>query len=204
MSAQTTPGAGETALLRAKEKPAEATAHRTASAGAQDAAAGGACAAASAAGARANVIGPIIAGARARGVADAFELLGEAAILLDFSGAVLHVGASARPLIGCAVSIVSDHLAPASARSRSALQGLLEAGLAEGAAARLEADLPCAESGMRQRVRLYRVDDAGDPRQLLRSVLTLEPPRRLRNAMARGARERKEPARKSAARDQAA
>lgn len=204
MSAQTTPGSGETARWRATEKPAEAPAHRAASAGGQAATPEAASASAAAGGARANVIGPIIAGARARGVADAFELLGEAAILLDFSGAVLHVGASARPLIGCAVSIVSDHLAPANARSAAALQGLLEAGLAEGAAARLEADLPCAESGMRQRVRLYRVDDAGDPRQLLHSVLTLEPPRRVRHAPARGSRERKDPARKSSARDEAA
>jgi hypothetical protein len=130
--------------------------------------------------ARRDVIGPIIAGARARGVADAFELLGEAAILLDFSGAVLHVGASARPLMGCAVTIVSDHVAAAGGRSAGALQSLLEAGMGEAPPQRLEADLPCAEPDMRQRVRLYRIDDAGDPRQLLHSVLVLEPPRRVR------------------------
>ncbi len=163
MSTQTTSGTGETDRWREPDGRKEASAEPQ----------------------RRNVIGPIIAGARARGVADAFELLGEAAILLDFSGAVLHVGASARPLMGCALSVVSDHLAPAGPRSAPALQTLLEEGLSEAPAARLEADLPCAETGMRQRVRLYRVDDAGDPRQLLHSVLVLEPPRRVRRAPAR-------------------
>jgi hypothetical protein len=164
MSTHTTPGAGEAARWREADSRNDAGSEPP----------------------RRNVIGPIIAGARARGVADAFELLGEAAILLDFSGAVLHVGASAHPLMGCALCVVSDHLAPAGPRSAPALQSLLEEGLSEASAARLEADLPCAETGMRQRVRLYRVDDAGDPRQLLHSVLVLEPPRRVRRAPARG------------------
>ena len=171
MSSHTTPGTGEAARWRA----ADDRTHTGAQAPPR------------------HVIGAIIAGARARGVADAFDLLGEAAILLDFSGAVLQVGARATPLLGCALSVASDHLAPAGPRCAPALQALLEAGLSDAPTARLEADLPCAEAGMRQRVRLYRVDDAGDPRQMLHCVLVLEPPRRVRRVRPAPARRRRAP-----------
>ena len=133
----------------------------------------------------AEVIAPIIAGARARGIADALEMLGEAALLLDFHGCVLHVGESAKPLMGCALSITRDHLTAASSKSAEAVQRLLEAALCETSPGRLEEDLLCAEHGMRQRVRLYRVDNCGDRRQLLCAVLVLEPPRRVRRQSAR-------------------
>lgn len=132
-----------------------------------------------------EVLAPIIAGARARGIADAFQMLGEAAILLDFSGYVLHMGDSAEPLLGCALSIASSHVTPTSRKSAAPLQALLEAGLSASGPARLEEDLPCAEEGMRQRVRLYRVDNSQDARQLLCAVLVLEPPRRVRRLRAR-------------------
>jgi hypothetical protein len=132
-----------------------------------------------------EVIAPIIAGARARGIADAFEMLGEAAVLLDFHGCVLHVGEGAKPLIGCALAIAGVHLTAASRNSADALQRLLEAALSEASPGRLEEDLLCAEHGMRQRVRVYRVDNSGDTRQLLCAVLVLEPPRRVRRLRAR-------------------
>ena len=132
-----------------------------------------------------EVLAPIIAGARARGIADAFQMLGEAAILLDFSGYVLHVGEGAEPLLGCALSITSNHVTPTSRRSAEELQALLEAGLADPGPGRLETDLLCAQEGMRQRVRLYHVNNSSDPRQLLSAVLVLEPPRRVRRLRAR-------------------
>lgn len=132
-----------------------------------------------------EVLAPIIAGARARGIADAFKMLGEAAILLDFSGYVLHVGEGAEPLLGCALSITSSHLTPVSRKGVHQLQSLLEAGLSPDGPARLEEDLLCSEEGMRQRVRLYHVDNSGDARQLLCAVLVLEPPRRVRRLRAR-------------------
>jgi hypothetical protein len=132
-----------------------------------------------------EVLAPIIAGARARGIADAFQMLGEAAILLDFSGYVLHVGEGAEPLLGCALSITSNHVTPTSRKNADQLQALLEAGLSECGPARLEMDLMCAEEGMRQRVRLYHVDNSSDSRQLLSAVLVLEPPRRVRRLRAR-------------------
>ena len=41
------------------------------------------------------VLGPVLAGARARGVADAFELMDIAAVLVDGAGSVLHAGGRA-------------------------------------------------------------------------------------------------------------
>jgi hypothetical protein len=148
----------------------------------------------SAAGApRPNPLAPLLAGARARGVADAFEMIGEAAILLDFSGAVLHVSALAKPMLGCAVSIAGGHVVALSHKAADPLERLIERGLSDHPApAVFEADLRCAEKGMRQRVRLVKAP-SGDACQLLAAILLLEPPRRVRcrrasRAMAEGER----------------
>ncbi|MDP2357051.1 MAG: hypothetical protein Q8M31_13465 [Beijerinckiaceae bacterium] len=126
-----------------------------------------------------SALGPVIAGARARGIADALEMLGEGAILLDFSGAVLHVGPRAKPMLGCALAVTGDHVVALSRKATAPLQNLIQAGLAADAPRALEEDLLCAQEGMRQRVRILRVPAGGDY-QLLASVLVLEPPRRVR------------------------
>ena len=131
-------------------------------------------------GARAEVMAPVIAGARARGIADAFAMLGEAAILIDFSGTVLHVADDAKALLGASLTVAGGHVVAVERRSTPALNRLLEAGLSESGPMRLEEDLLCVEDGMRQRVRLYRVPVAGEPFQLLSAVLAIEPPRRVR------------------------
>lgn len=130
-------------------------------------------------GARADVVAPLIAGARARGIADAFEMMGEAVILLDFTGTVLHVAENARPLLGCAIGVAGGHVVATDRKSRPQVHRLLESGLAENGPAKLEEDVLCVD-GMRQRVRLYRVPAAGEACQLLAAVLVLEPPRRVR------------------------
>lgn len=126
-----------------------------------------------------DALAPIIAGARARGIADAFEMIGEGAILLDFSGSVLHVGQLAGPMLGCALAVTGGHVVATSRRAAGELQQLLETGLADNAPRVLEADLLCSEEGMRQRIRMVRAP-SGDAYQLLASVLILEPPRRVR------------------------
>jgi hypothetical protein len=50
--------------------------------------------------AKAPPLGPLLAGARARGVADGFDWLGLAAILLDDRGEALHVNPGAVELMG--------------------------------------------------------------------------------------------------------
>ena len=127
-----------------------------------------------------DAIAPIIAGARARGIADAFEMMGEGAVLVDFAGAVLHVGAIARPMMGAAIIVTQGQIAAASRKAAEPLEALLQAGLGEGAPRVLEADLLCEEEGMRQRIRLLRAL-GDDTYQLLAAVLVLEPPRRVRS-----------------------
>lgn len=127
----------------------------------------------------ADALAPLIAGARARGIADAFEMLGEGAILLDFSGSVLHVSEVAKPMLGCALSVTGGHVVALARKASDPLQRLIEAGLADNAPRVIEEDLLCAEEGMRQRVRMVRAP-AGDAYQLLASVMVLEPPRRVR------------------------
>ncbi len=126
----------------------------------------------------------MLAGARARGIADAFEMMGEAVILLDFSGQVLHVSERAQPLLGCALTIAGGHVVASDRKTAAPLQRLLEAALATEGPVRLEEDLRCAEDGMRQRVRIYRPLVAGEACQMLAAVLVLEPPRRVRRKAA--------------------
>ena len=73
---------------------------------------------------------PIMEGARARGVADACDLLGVAAVLLDRTGGVLHLTAAATSHIGTAVKLVEGHLVAADPRSNSALEHVIAAALA--------------------------------------------------------------------------
>lgn len=127
-----------------------------------------------------DTLAPVIAGARARGIADAFEMIGEGAVLLDFSGSVLHVGSLAKPMLGCALAITGGHVVAMSRKATDPLQRLIEAGLADDAPRVLEEDLLCTEEGMRQRIRMVRAP-GGDAYQLLASVLVLEPPRRVRS-----------------------
>lgn len=69
-----------------------------------------------------DVFAPVIAGARARGIADAFELLGMHAILIDAAGRVLHVSPAVHRLLAPAAEIVEDHLLGCDPAARDTLQ----------------------------------------------------------------------------------
>ena len=69
-------------------------------------------------------LAPLLAGARARGVADGFAWLGLAAILLDDRGEALHVNPGAVELMGDALYLEEGRLR---ARDRVADLGLSEA-----------------------------------------------------------------------------
>ena len=55
-------------------------------------------------------LAPVLEGARARGVLDAFDMTGQAAILLGRAGEVLQVGASARALLGAGLRLEGGRL----------------------------------------------------------------------------------------------
>ena len=73
---------------------------------------------------------PLLEGARARGLADAFELIGVPAVLIDTAGAVLHVGAGAAARMGASIAVASRHLVGADPASNRALQDVVAAALA--------------------------------------------------------------------------
>lgn len=79
-----------------------------------------------------DAIKPLLAGAQARGMADALELAGIAAVLIDREGMVLHAGPSARSLFGPDLSLQAEHLVGRSADSTRLVQSLISEALGAG------------------------------------------------------------------------
>src|SRR5437588_7061458 len=77
-------------------------------------------------------LGPMLAGARARGVADGFAWLGLAAILIDDRGEGLHANPGAVELMGEALFLVGGRLRAHDACAGRALGGAWRADLAAG------------------------------------------------------------------------
>jgi hypothetical protein len=80
----------------------------------------------------AEYLPPLLAGARARGMADAFDLMGKAAILVGEMGMTLHVNQAAQAKLGAALAVVSRHLIGANPAANSALQAVIAAAVAGG------------------------------------------------------------------------
>lgn len=77
-------------------------------------------------------IKPLLAGAHARGMADAFELAGVAAVMIDSQGMVLHAGTPARELFGSDLRLEYDHLVTGEAESTCVIQTLIAEALGDG------------------------------------------------------------------------
>jgi hypothetical protein len=126
-------------------------------------------------------LAPLLAGARARGVADGLELIGAAAALLDEQGEVLHLNARALSLLG-------DHLVLAGGRLRArnrthdrTLATAIVSTVRDQVASRVAlGDEACAD-GLGVRI-MPVMAEADDSFQLLRAVAILEP----RGVAARG------------------
>jgi len=126
-------------------------------------------------------LAPLLAGARARGVADGLEMIGAAAALLDEQGEVLHLNARALSLLG-------DHLVLAGGRLRArdrALDQTLAAAIDSSVRRQIASRVALGDAGSAGGlgVRIMPVTaEADDAFQLLRAVAILEPC----NASARG------------------
>jgi hypothetical protein len=116
-----------------------------------------------------EVLRPLLEGARARGMADALELIGVPAVLIDAAGAVLHVGAGAASRMGNSVAIASRHLVGADAASNRALQDLVAAALA-GEAKALELKVPAAAEGLSLRA-IPMPRNWDNPYQLMKALI---------------------------------
>jgi len=118
-------------------------------------------------------LAPLLAGARARGVADGFEWLGLAAILLDDRGEVLHVNPRAVDLMGEDLFLSSGRLRARDAEIDGALGIAIHRALGGGTSSRLAIPLKSGQGTVGARIAaMDSLDD--DPFQLLRAVAILE------------------------------
>jgi hypothetical protein len=118
-------------------------------------------------------LAPLLAGARARGVADGFEWLGLAAILFDDRGEALHVNTRAVDMMGEDMFLIAGRLRARDAVVDAALGAAIRRAVAGGAASSVSVPLGDGRSRIRARVAaMDSLDD--DPFQLLRGVAILE------------------------------
>jgi len=138
----------------------------------------------SAAGATANAsrsptgasLAPVLAGARARGMADALELLGVAAALIDECGFTLHINVRAKSLLGPQLWIDDGRLRAADADLDEALSAALELAVTAVAPARAVTNI-CFASESRGAVAVKVMPIAAephDPFQLVRAIVIIE------------------------------
>jgi len=119
-------------------------------------------------------LAPLLAGARARGVADGLELIGAAAALLDEQGEVLHLNARARSLLG-------DHLVLSGGRLRArdrALDQTLAAAIDSTVRHQVASRVALGDEASADSlgVRIMPVSaEADESFQLLRAIAILEP-----------------------------
>ena len=121
-------------------------------------------------------LAPLLAGARARGIADAFELLGVAAAFIDESGFALHINDRARRVLGPQLWVDDGRLRAADLDLDEALSAAIESALTSGAPTRAATDISFA-SELRGAVAVKVLPiaaEAHDPFQLLRAVIIIE------------------------------
>jgi len=123
--------------------------------------------------ARGAPLAPLLAGARARGVADGFEWLGLAAILLDDRGEVLHVNRRAVALMGEDLFLSSGRLRARDEEIDGALCVAIHRALGGGTPSHLAIPLKSGQGTVGARIAaIDSLED--DPFQLLRAVAILE------------------------------
>ncbi len=117
-----------------------------------------------------SVLQPLLEGARARGLADAFEMMGQGAAFLDGSGVVLHVTSYARACFGGALAVAGGHLVGAGTASNQAIGAIVEAALAGDTGA--ETTVAAPTGGLR--LRAFALQDAlNSPYQLMKAVILI-------------------------------
>ncbi|MGD0761653.1 MAG: hypothetical protein ABR929_00435 [Roseiarcus sp.] len=120
-------------------------------------------------------LAPLLAGARARGVADGLELIGAAAALLDEEGEVLHLNERATRLMGDGLYLCGHRLRARDRAADEMLAAAIGTTLRHGVASRVAVGESPGEGDFG--VRIVPVASEGDePFQLLRAVAILEPP----------------------------
>jgi len=120
-------------------------------------------------------LAPLLAGARARGVADGLELIGAAAALLDGEGEVLHLNERATRLMGDGLYLCGHRLRARDRAADEMLAAAIGTTLRHGVASRVAVGESPGEGDFG--VRIVPVASEGEePFQLLRAVAIFEPP----------------------------
>ena len=116
---------------------------------------------------------PLLEGARARGIADAYALIGQAAVLLDGDGGVLHAGPQARALLGGGLVVREGYLVGTS-RETNRMLGDLVASALEGRDPGQGGRVP-APDGRQVGIRAFSFPPGrGNGNQLLKAVILFD------------------------------
>jgi hypothetical protein len=113
---------------------------------------------------------PLLQGARARGFADAFEMLGQAVALVGPTGEILHMTSAARRMLGAGVAIAENHLVTTTSTGNRRLSAILSEALDDMPGSGGEAEIA---DGLRARA-VGLGAGFGGPYQLLRAAVFLE------------------------------
>lgn len=117
-------------------------------------------------------LAPLLEGARARGVADALEMAGQAAILLGRAGHVLHAGESAKPLLGEGLRLANGRL---HLNFSHRFERLLETALKGDESQSGEGIILPIPDGGEMRVRILPfAGGKSNPAQLLKAIVLLD------------------------------
>ena len=119
---------------------------------------------------------PVLAGARARGMSDAFELTGTAAVMVDASGTVLHATQPTNAYLGGLVNITSRHLVATDREGNEQVQKLLAKALRlESSQKETFVELRGPGGGAGGRLTALTIPDAeSDPCQLLKAIIIIK------------------------------
>ena len=120
-------------------------------------------------------LAPVLEGARARGVADAFAMAGQAAILLGGAGEVLHAGPRAKALLGAGLRLCDGRLLALDEGNQGLERQLGHAHEGEPALRPHGITLAAAGGGSMRVRMLPFTGGASNPTQLLKAVLLLDP-----------------------------
>ena len=122
----------------------------------------------------ATQLSALLNGARARGVADALNLLGIAAVLVDADGAVLHVNAEAAAFMGSTLGICAGQLVASTYAGNAALQRAIDQVLRCGGTQSVGISADTGGAATLVHV-LGAPEAADDATQLLKAVIVFEP-----------------------------
>ncbi len=118
-------------------------------------------------------LAPLLAGSRARGVADGLEWLGVAAVLLDDRGEVLHANSGAVELMGEELFIQAGRLRARATEVDSALSDAIREALTSGTPTTVPISLASGQGPLAARIAaIDSLED--DPFQLLRIIAILD------------------------------